>query len=79
MSHFTALKPVLLSLYPLIRYSLIKHHLGMTTVEYKEGDVRSSELEIGLSSNAESLGKVVDIVVSKLPSTSSSPHLHFPF
>ena len=39
-------------------------------------DVRSSEIEIGLSSNAESLCKVVDTAVSKLPSSSSSPPLH---
>ena len=75
MSCFTALKPILLSLYPLIRHSLIKHHLGMT-VEYKEGDVRTSELETGLSSYAEPLGKVVDNVASKLPLSFSSPLLH---
>ena len=76
MSHFIALKPILLSLYPLIRHSLIKHHLEMTTIEYREDDVRSSELEIGLSSNAESLCKVVDIAASKLPLSSSLPPLH---
>jgi len=76
VSRFTTLKPVLLSLYPLIRHSLIKHHLGMATVEYKEDDVRSSELETGLSSNAKSLGKIVDTIASKLPSSSSSPPLH---
>ena len=48
----------------------------MATVEYKEDDVRSSELETRLSSNAESLCQVVDSVVSKLPSSSSSPPLH---
>ena len=73
MSRFTAFKPILLTLYPLIRRSLIKHHLEMTTIEYREGDVRSSELETGLSSNAESLGKEVDTAMSKLPSSSSSP------
>ena len=76
VSRFTALKPVLLSLYPLIHHSLIKHHLEMTTVEYREDDVRSSELETRLSSNAESLCKEVDMVVSKLPSSSSSTPLH---
>ena len=76
MSCFTALKPILLSLYPLICHSLIKHHLRMTTVEYKEGDVRSSELETGLSAYAKSLGKVVDSAASKLPSSFSSPLLH---
>ena len=39
-------------------------------------DVRSSKLEIGLSSNADSLSKVVDTADSKLPSSSSSPPLH---
>ena len=48
----------------------------MTTVEYKEGDVRSSELETGLSSNAESLGKEVDTAVSKLLSSFTSTPLH---
>ena len=48
----------------------------MATVEYKEDDVRSSELETWLSSNVESLGKEVDTTVSKLPSSSSSPFLH---
>ena len=45
-------------------------------MEYREDDVRSIELEMGLSSNAESLSNVVDIVASKLPSSSSSPPLH---
>ena len=62
--------------YPLIRHSLIKHHLGMAIVEYREDDVRLSELETGLSSNAKSLSKVVDTAASKLPSSSSSPPLH---
>ena len=48
----------------------------MTTIEYREDDVRSSELETGLSSNVESLCKAIDIVVSKRPSSSSSPPLH---
>ena len=76
VSHFTPLKPILLCLYSLIRHSLIEHHLGMAIVECREDDVRSSKLETGLSSNAESLSKVVDIVASKLPSSSSSPSLH---
>ena len=63
-------------LYPRIHHSLIKHHLGMAIVEYGEDDVRSSKLETGLSSNSESLSKVVDIAASKLPSSSSSPPLH---
>lgn len=76
MSRFTAFRLVLLSLYPLIRHSLIKHHLEMTTVEYREDDVRSSELETGLSSNAKSLCKEVDKFVSKLPLSSSLPSFH---
>ena len=76
MSRFTILKPILLSLYPLIRHSLIKLHLEMTTIEYREDDVRSSELETGLSSNVESLCKVVDTTTLKLPSSFSSPPLH---
>ena len=48
----------------------------MDTVQYRVDDVRSSELETGLSSNAESLSKVVDTIVSKLPSSSSSRPLH---
>lgn len=72
MSHFIALKPILFFLYPLIHHSLIKHHLEMTTIKYREDDVRSSELETGLSSNAKSLSKVVDIATLKLLSSSSS-------
>ena len=48
----------------------------MAIIEYKEDDVRSSELETGLSSNAESLIKAVDTAALKLPSSSSSPPLH---
>ena len=76
VSCFTSFKLVLLTLYPLIRHSLIKHHLEMTTVEHRDDNVRLSELEIGLSSNAESLGKKVDTDMSKLPSSSSSTPLH---
>ena len=48
----------------------------MAIIEYRVDDVRSSELEIGLSSNAKSLSKVVNIAASKLPSSSSSPSFH---
>ena len=75
MSRSTALRPVLFSFYPLIRRSLIQNHLEMVTVKYREDDVRSSELETRLSSNAKSLCKAVDIAVSKLSSSSSSPPL----
>ena len=73
VSRFTALKPILFSLYPLICHSLIKHNLGMVTIEYKEDDVRSNELETGLSSNAKSMCKVVDTAASKMSPSSSSP------
>ena len=76
MSCFTTVKPVLLTLYPLIHQSLIKHYLEMTTIEYRDDDVRSSELETGLSSNTESIGKEADTVVSKPPPSSSSTPLH---
>ena len=72
----SALKPVLLFLHPLIHESLIRHHSEMDTIQYRVDDVWSSELEIGLSSNADSLSRVVDIFVSKLPSSSSSHPLH---
>ena len=76
VSHFSTLRPVLLSLYLLICQSLIKHHLEMASIKYRVDDVRSSELETRLSSNAESLSKVVNIAASKLPLSSSSPSLH---
>ena len=76
VTRFSALRHVLLSLYPLIRQSLIKHHSEMASIEYRVDDVRSSELKTGLSFNAESLCKVVDTAASKLPSSSSSLSLH---
>ena len=72
----SALKPVLLFLYPLIWQSLIKYHSEMDSIKYKENDVRSSELEMGLSSSAETLSKIVDTTISRLPSSSSSRPLH---
>ena len=51
----------------------------MDPVKYRADDVRSSELETRLSSNAESLNKVVDTTASKLPSSSSSRPLHAVF
>ena len=48
----------------------------MATIEYRVDDVRYSELQTGLSSNADSLSKLVDTTDSKLPSSSSSPPLH---
>ena len=59
----SALKSVLLFLYPLIRESLIRHHSEMDTVQYKADDIRFSELETRLSSNAESLSRVVDTTI----------------
>ena len=46
----------------------------MASIEYRADDVRSSELEMGLSSNAKSLSKVVDTTASKLPSSSRLLH-----
>lgn len=74
--HSSALKPILLFLYPLIWQSLIKYHSEMDNIEYRADDVRSSELETGLSSSAETLSKIVDTAVSQLPSSSSSCPLH---
>ena len=62
-----AFRPVLISLYPLIHHSLIAHHLEMTAIEYRDSDVRSSELETSLSSSGESTDKDFEIVVSKPP------------
>ena len=73
---FFALRLVLLFLYPLICQSLIKHHSEMATIEYRVDDVRSSELETRLSSNVNSLSKVVDTAASKFPSSLSLPPLH---
>ena len=76
MSRSSAIRPVLFTLYPLIRKSLVRYYLEMDPVKYRVDDVRSSELETGLSSNAESLNQVVDTTISKLPSTSTSRPLH---
>ena len=67
-----AFRPVLTTLYPLIHHSLIAHHLEMTVIEYRDTNVRSSELETGLSSSSEFMDKDFEIVVSK-PSSSSKP------
>ena len=77
-----AFSPVLTCLYPLLLRSLIAHHLKMTAIEYKDNDVRSSELETGLSSSGKSSNKDFIIVVSKPPSSSnpsssSKPPLFF--
>ena len=47
---YGALRPVLISLYLLLRRSLIAHYLEMTAIEYKDSNVRSNELETSLSS-----------------------------
>ena len=65
-----AFRPILIGLYPLLYCSLIAHHLEMTAIEYKDNDVRSSELETGLPSSGESTDKDFEIVVSKPPSSS---------
>ena len=62
-----AFRPVWIGLFPLIHHSLIAHHLEMTAIEYRDSDVRSSELETGLSSSGESTDKDFEIVVSKPP------------
>ena len=67
-----AFRPVLTTLYPLIHHSLIAHHLEMTVIEYRDTNVRSSELETGLSSSSEFMDNDFEIVVSK-PSSSSKP------
>ena len=69
-------RPVLFTLCLLIHQSLVRYHSEMDPIEYRTDDVRSSELETGLSSNAESLNQVVDTAVSNLPSSSSSRPLH---
>ena len=71
-----AFRLVLLTLYPLICHSLISYHLEMTTIENKDTEFRSSELETGLSSSNKSVDKDIEIVVSK-PSSSSKPFLPF--
>ena len=45
----------------------------MTAIEYRDIDVRSSELEIGLLSSEESSDKDFKVMMSK-PSSSSKPH-----
>ena len=72
VSRSSAIRPVLFTLYPLIRQSLVRYYLEMDPIEYRVDDVRSNELETSLSSNAESLNQLVDTAVSKLPSTSTS-------
>ena len=59
----------MIGLYPLLRRSLIAHHLEMTA-KYRDSDVRSNELETGLSSSGESSDKDFEIIVSKLSSSS---------
>ena len=72
-------RPVLITLYPLIRCYLIAHHLEMTTIEYRDIEVRSSELEIGLTLSNESIDKDFEIVVSKPSSSLSSIPFHVLF
>ena len=67
-----AFSPILITLYPLIHHSLIAHHLEMTAIEYRDTEVRSSELKTGLSSSNDSVDKYFEIVVSK-PSLFSKP------
>ena len=58
--------------------SLIAHHLEITIVEYRDTDVRSSELETGLSLSGEFSDKDFEVVMSKplsslKPPSSSKP------
>ena len=48
----------------------------MTTVEDRDVEVRSSELETGLSSNTKSMGREGNTLVSKPSPSSSSIPLH---
>ena len=73
-----AFRLVLIGLYPLLCRSLIAHHLEMTTKEYRDSNVRSSELETGLSSSGESSDKNFEIALSKPPSSSNPPLLQNP-
>ena len=76
VSRCSTLRPVLFTLYPLIHQSLVRYHSEKNPVKYRADNVRSSELETGLSSNAKSLNQVVDTTVSKLPSSSFLRPLH---
>ena len=72
--NYGAFRLVLIGLCPLLRHSLIAHHLEITAIEYRDSDVRSSELETGLSSSGESSNKDFEIIMSK-PSSSLKPSL----
>ena len=72
--NYGAFRLVLIGLYPLLHHSLIAHHLEMTAIEYRDSDVRSSELETGLSSSGKSSNKDFEIIMSK-PSSSLKPSL----
>ena len=61
------------SIFPLIHRSLIAYHLEMIAIEYRDTNVRSSELETGLSLSSKSFDKDFEVVMSK-PSSSSKPH-----
>ena len=65
-----AFRPVLIGLYPLLRHSLIAHHLEMIAIEYRDSNVRSSELETSLSLSGEFVDIDFEIVMSKPPSSS---------
>ncbi|KAK9988118.1 hypothetical protein SO802_028357 [Lithocarpus litseifolius] len=67
---YGAFRPILISLYLLLRQSLIAHHLEMTAIEYRDSDVWSSELETDLLSSGESANKDFEIILSKPPSSS---------
>ena len=73
--NYGAFRPVLIGLYPLLRRSLITHHLEMTAIEYRDSDIRSNELETGLSSSGESFDKDFEIVMQNLHRLQNPPFL----
>ena len=81
ISRDSAFRPILNDLYPLLHRSLNWYHLlcEMSMEERKGFVVRSTELEIGLSSNDKPMEMEVDSTASKPSSSkpSSSKHPSF--
>ena len=48
---------------------------SMTTIEYRDSDIRSNELETGLSSSGESFDKDFEIVMQNLHRLQNPPFL----
>lgn len=78
MSRDCALRLVLLKVHPLICHSLIQYHLVSEMVEEMVMGVgiRSSELNMGLSSSDNPMGMEVDTTMSKPFSSSSKKPFH---